>query len=45
MSAETGIGDVTLRGQWRFLNDMNGVQSKTSYRVLTGLAYAFEVPR
>ena len=28
-----------------FLNDMNGVQSKTEYRVLTGLAYAFEVPR
>jgi hypothetical protein len=27
------------------VNEMNGVQSKTSYRVLTGLAYAFEVPR
>ena len=27
------------------VNDMNGLQSKTSYRVFTGVAYAFEVPR
>ena len=27
------------------VNEMNGVQSKTQYRVLTGLAFAFEVPR
>lgn len=27
------------------VNDMNGLQSKTSYRFFTGIAYAFEVPR
>jgi hypothetical protein len=27
------------------VNDMNGLQSKTSYRFFTGVAYAFEVPR
>src|SRR3954447_13799997 len=27
------------------VNDMNGIQSKTSYRFFTGVAYAFEVPR
>jgi hypothetical protein len=27
------------------VNEMNGIQSKTAYRVLTGMAFAFEVPR
>ena len=27
------------------VNDMNGLQSKTSYRFVTGIAYAFKVPR
>ena len=27
------------------INEMNGIQSKPSYRLFTGLAYAFEVPR